>query len=69
MSLVQGLAYIGLQMGKCFSFGNGKVLLYRLVQLRLVILDRQKIVPALGDDRLGNRRLSAHRVNGHDRTL
>ena len=64
MALVQRLAHIGVQIAKTFRFGNGEVLLYRFVQLGLVILDRQKTIPALRNDCPGNRLMTAHRVNG-----
>ena len=69
MTFVQCLAHIGFQIAKAFRLGNGKILPYRFVQRGLVILDRQKIISALRNDCPGNRPLTAHRVNGHDRTF
>ena len=39
-----------------------------LVQVRLVLLDGQHVIPAPGDDLRGDLLLAAHRVDRHQRT-
>ena len=69
MTLVERLVSAMLRVPEVVFRLFVKERLNRLIELRLILFDRQNIVAPAIDDLLGDRFLATHRVDRHDRTF